>query len=99
MERIQVTTDADGLKIMTDAAAYAGAPLSIWARMVLLNEARAVIHKKKCETPAGVKDTRSKAQKLHDVVSARLAAERDAEKLPDEVAAQLAAMDASEDAV
>ena len=44
---LTVTTDAAGIELMRTAAAYVGAPLSIWASMVLLEEARAAAHKRK----------------------------------------------------
>ncbi len=97
MERIQITTDAAGLEIMTAAAAYDGAPLSIWARMVLLKEARAVAHKKLCETPASQKYKwcgRPVTKEVYERESAAAkeradARERDMAPLPADVQAEL----------
>ena len=52
MPYMKVTTDQAGHELMMEAAKYQQVPLSIWARMVLLNEARSVAHKRMCTTPA-----------------------------------------------
>lgn len=54
MKLIKVTTDLSGHALMSEAAAYAQIPLSIWARAVLLKEARAIEHKKLCTPKASV---------------------------------------------
>ena len=77
MERFEVTTTAGGKAIMESAAAYAELPLSLWARTVLLAEARAVAHAKLCATPKpAVKKPMSKADR-DAVVSSNLAADFD----------------------
>ena len=55
MKLIKVTIDADGYEMMNRAAEFAGAPLSVWARMVLLKEARTVKHRIIC-TPKPASD-------------------------------------------
>ncbi len=52
MKSMKVTTDDEGMGLMVAAAAYRQIPVTIWARSVLLDEARSVVHKKKCESPA-----------------------------------------------
>lgn len=70
MRSIKITTDDIGIKLMEDAAAYMQVPLSIWVRMVAMNEARACAHRILCATP---KDRRSQKQKLYDAVNAQIA--------------------------
>jgi hypothetical protein len=48
MKLIKVTTDVSGHALMEAAANYAQIPLSIWARAVLLKEARSIEHKILC---------------------------------------------------
>lgn len=56
MKLIKVTIDAQGYAIMEGAAEFAGAPLSVWARMILLREARSIEHRKLCVPKAAGED-------------------------------------------
>ncbi len=51
MKLIKVTIDPAGYDTMKRAADYKRLPLSLWARAVLLDEARSLAHKELCETP------------------------------------------------
>lgn len=52
MKSIRMTIDDAGYEVMVKASNYARLPLSLWARAALIETARSLVHKEKCETPA-----------------------------------------------
>lgn len=50
MKSIHVTMTNESMSLMLNAAEYAEIPLSIWARITLIEAARSSAHKKLCAT-------------------------------------------------
>ena len=56
MKLIKVTfTSDEAMAVMQEAADYAALPLSLWARVTLLKEARASKYRRICTTPKSKK--------------------------------------------
>lgn len=56
MPKLVVTIDSDAYEMMENAAKFHGLPISLWARTVLLKEARAVKHRILCQPKAPADD-------------------------------------------